>query len=109
MEKNQLLNFQKINGYIIITKNYFTKFGEIDIIAKDKEEYVFIEVKTRTTESYGKPIEAVNEDKQKHILKSTKHFIYKYNIENKYIRFDIIEIYINSKGTNINHIKNVFF
>lgn len=96
-------------GYTIIAKKFFTRFGEIDIIAKDKNEYVFIEVKTRTTAFYGAPAEAININKQKHILKSSRYFVYKYNLENEYIRFDIIEIYINSEKNNINHIKNVFF
>ena len=47
------------NDYEILVKNFRCKQGEIDIIAKDKNELVFIEVKTRTNKKYGNPIDAV--------------------------------------------------
>lgn len=102
------IQFLKSEGYTIIGKNFFSKYGEIDIIAEDKNEYVFIEVKTRTNQLYGAPVESVDLNKQKHILKTSKYFIYKYNIQNEYIRFDVIEIVINKNGISINHIKNIF-
>lgn len=95
------------NNYKIIERNFRCRQGEIDIIAYDKKckEYVFVEVKTRTNFEYGKPIDSVNKMKQKHIASATKYYIYLNNIENKYIRFDIIEIYKKDKYI-INHIKN---
>lgn len=97
-------------NYEILDKNYKTKFGEIDIIAKDKKEYVFIEVKTRTSSKYGMPSEAVNFNKEKHIKKSSQVYVYLNNLENKYIRYDVIEVYfINKNKYYINHLKNNFF
>lgn len=97
-------------NYKILEKNYNTKFGEIDIIAKDKDEYVFIEVKTRTSKKYGMPSEAVNSNKEKHIQKSSKVYIFLNNLESKYIRYDVIEVYFTSKSKYyINHLKNNFF
>ena len=55
------------NGYKIIERNFRYKKYEIDIIAKYNKELVFIEVKTRSNKIYGRPIEAVNNIKQKHI------------------------------------------
>lgn len=99
-------------NYEIIERNFSCKQGEIDIIAKDrsKKEIAFIEVKTRTNKKYGNPSESVNENKQKHIYKSAEYYTYKYNLYNKAIRFDIIEININlmERKININHIKNAF-
>lgn len=102
------IQFLKTNGYEIISRNFFSRFGEIDIIAKDGDEYVFIEVKTRTNKQYGVPADAVDTYKRKHIVSASRYFIYKYNIANKYIRFDVIEVKINRKKIDINHIKNVF-
>lgn len=97
-------------GYIIIEKNFRCKLGEIDIIALEKNEkyreIVFIEVKTREDISYGDPIEAVNESKQKHIIRAAKYYIYKHNLENEYIRFDVIEIIKVNGKYNISQIKN---
>lgn len=97
-------------NYKILDKNFNTKFGEIDIVAKDKEEYVFIEVKTRTSKKYGMPVEAVDEKKVNHIGNASKVYIYLNRLENKYIRYDIIEVYFIDKSKYyINHLRNNFF
>ena len=107
--EEEAIKFLRKLGYMILSQNFYAREGEIDIVAKDKNEYIFVEVKTRISNKYGKPIDAVNKIKQKHILETSKYYIYKYGLENKYIRFDIVEVYINGKNKFINHIKNVFF
>lgn len=93
-------------GYIIYLRNFRCKQGEIDIIAKDKKEVVFIEVKTRSNKKYGKPVDAVNSIKQKHIYEASKYFVYYNHLENSYIRYDVMEI-LKKEKYYINHIKNV--
>ncbi|MDO5557274.1 MAG: YraN family protein [Clostridia bacterium] len=97
--------FLENKGYEIIKKNFECKQGEIDIIAKDKNEYVFIEVKTRTNGYYGKPVDAVDKIKRKHIYKSTEYYVFKNNLENEFIRIDVIQIFIRKNKVYINHIK----
>lgn len=99
--------YLKSLGYSIIAKNFKARHGEIDIIAKDKNEIVFIEVKTRTNIKYGKPIEAVNELKQKHLINTVNYYLYKNHSENKFIRIDVIEIYLYNNKYRINHIKQI--
>ena len=96
------------NGYTIIEQNFRCRSGEIDIIAEDPltEEIVFVEVKTRTNYHYGKPAEAVTKLKQKHIVSAAKYYLYIHKINNRFIRFDVIEILDNYKKY-INHIKNI--
>lgn len=97
-------------NYKIIDKNYFTKYGEIDIIAKDNDEYVFIEVKTRTSNKYGRPAEAVNNNKERNIENASRVYIYLNKLENQYVRYDVIEVYfLNKNKYYINHLKNNFF
>lgn len=96
------------NQYKILNRNFMSNSGEIDIIAKDKDEYVFIEVKSRLSKDYGRPAEAVDTNKKRHIISTTKYYIYKNSLENKNIRFDVIEVYINKDIKLINHIKNAF-
>ena len=93
------------NGYKIIERNFFCYSGEIDIISKDKNEYVFIEVKTRTSKAYGEPIEAVHSIKQKHIWKAAEYYVYKNKLEKAFIRLDVIEVYKKHKKFYIRHIK----
>lgn len=95
------------NGYRIIIRNFRCRQGEIDIIAQDKNEMVFIEVKTRKNTNYGYPIDAVDKRKQKHILNASKYYIYINKLEERNIRFDVIEIYKKDKFY-INHIKNIY-
>lgn len=94
-------------GYTIIERNFMARQGEIDIIAKDKKELVFIEVKTRTRDIYGKPVEAVNTQKQKHLLNTIKYYLYSKHLENEFVRIDVIEVYFNNDTYKINHIKQI--
>lgn len=92
-------------GYIILERNFRCNQGEIDIIAIDKEELVFIEVKTRSNQNYGFASEAVNKQKKRHLIRAIKYYIYIRNLENEFIRIDVVEIYIRNKKAYINHIK----
>jgi putative endonuclease len=67
--------FLKKKGYSILQENYRTPFGEIDIIAKEKDVLVFVEVKTRTDLAFGSPFEAVNQRKKEKIRKVASSFM----------------------------------
>ena len=77
------------------------------LIAKDKEEYVFIEVKTRSNLCYGRPREAVDNYKQKHIYKTTKYYLHINKIDGVFVRFDVIEVYLKEKRYKLKHLKGV--
>ena len=94
-------------GYEILNRNFFSRKGEIDIIAKDKDELVFIEVKTRSNKKFGKPSESVTEFKQKHIIKAAKYYLYITKQENELVRIDVIEVSISKKKYYIHHIKQI--
>lgn len=95
--------------YKIICRNFRTNFGEIDIIAKYKNEIIFIEVKTRLSKKFGYPAEAVDYNKQKKIVGTSKYYLKINRLEQEKIRYDIIEVYMKDKKIFINHIRNVFF
>lgn len=92
-------------GYKVVERNFECNQGEIDIIAKDKEELVFIEVKTRKDISYGEASEAVTNTKKRHLINSIKYYIYKQKLENQPIRIDVAEVYINKGKVKVNYIK----
>jgi len=95
------------NGYTIIERNFRCKEGEIDIIAKEKEEWVFIEVKTRTNTHYGYPAEALTKWKKEKMLKTIRYYLFCHHLENGYIRMDMIEVHIEKEIGYIHHIKQV--
>lgn len=96
-------------GYKVVERNFACNQGEIDIIAKDKEELVFIEVKTRTDISYGEASEAVTDTKKRHLINSIKYYIYKQKLENHPIRIDVAEVYINKGKVKVNYIKQAIY
>jgi putative endonuclease len=97
----------KKNGYKIIGHNYKTKFGEIDIIAEDKGELVFIEVRTRERSNFIHPAETVTCRKQKHLLKAAEVYLKREKPTSfTGIRFDVVAITLPDK---VEIIKNAFF
>jgi putative endonuclease len=94
--------------YKIIETNWRQRKFEIDIIAKDKEEIVFIEVKTRSTKVFGDPEEAVTLKKQIHLIEGADCYIQENEIDLE-CRFDVISIILNEKNKEIKHIENAFY
>ena len=101
--------FLRKNGYKIVETNYKTRLSEIDIIAFDKNVLCFIEVKTRKSDQFGLPCEAVNYKKQKKIIQGALSYLQNDDADYE-IRFDIVEIYAdeNFKNVTCNLIKNAF-
>lgn len=95
-------------GHTIIEKNYRRSFGEIDIISIKDDLICFTEVKTRNSDKYGSPIEAVGRNKIKTIRKVAEVYLSSKKVLNKQPRFDIIGIVINKNKVFYEHIENAF-
>ena len=101
-------NYLKKQKYKIIEMNYKNKIGEIDIIAKDKDYLVFIEIKTRYSKMFGDPLEAIDEEKQFKIRNVATMYLMKNKLLDKVpIRFDAISI-LGDEDQDIRHIKDAF-
>ncbi|MBR1626607.1 MAG: YraN family protein [Bacteroidales bacterium] len=101
-------SFLESLGYRILTRNYVYKKKEVDIVARDKNEIVFVEVKQRATDRFGQPYEAVNRKKQQSIIMVADNYISRYAIDLE-ARFDIISITQHpTLPPKIEHIKNAF-
>lgn len=95
-------------GYEIIGRNYRKRGGEIDIIAKDGETLVFVEVKNLPNGNAETLSHVLNARKQSRIIYMAKQFLLEYpEYENAYIRFDVIALNIPS-FPKLYHIKNAF-
>ena len=105
--EEKAVGFLKNQNYKILARNFSCNQGEIDIIAKDKDEVVFFEVKTRNSLDYGNPIDAVDNFKQKHIWDAAKYYLYRNQMMNAYVRFDVIEVYLKNNKVFINQIRNI--
>jgi putative endonuclease len=102
------LRFLKKNGYRVIQTNYSCKLGEVDIIAKEKDVLVFIEVKTRTSMIFGPPQLAVTSTKQHQLSKVALNFLKEKKIEDAKARFDVVAILLGPTGEKIELIRNAF-
>lgn len=100
--------FLKKNGYKILLRNYKTKLGEIDIIASEKNTYCFIEVKTRHSDKFGLPMEAVSRVKQKQISRAALHFIKERRLFDEKARFDVVSVLYSQDFPRIELIRNAF-
>ena len=96
--------YLKKQGFKILKCNYRTPFGEADILAQDKDETVFIEVKTRSNDSYGTPAESVVK-KKRETYKKIAQFYWLRTGEEPNARFDVAEVYSDGR---IEYLKNAF-
>ena len=107
--EKQAARYLKKKGYKVVTANYRCKFGEIDLIARDADVIIFIEVKTRTSTDFGNPAAAVDYRKQQQISKVAHHYLVTHHNDDVDARFDVISI-LSPRGqkTEIEHISDAF-
>ncbi len=99
--------FLEKNGYKIIARNKsFSKFCEIDIIAQIKNTLVFVEVKTRKTNSFGSPLEAITKTKYSHIRQGALTYLGENSKKFSNFRIDAIGITLEPK-VEIKHLQNI--
>lgn len=100
-------DYLKEKGYTIIEVNHKNKIGEIDIIAKDKDYIVFVEVKARLSMAFGHPFEAIDERKQQKIKAVASFYLMKNKKYGTKCRFDAISI-LGMDHPEIRHIIDAF-
>jgi len=100
--------FLEAMEFEILETNWRHEKDELDIIAIDHDELVIVEVKTRSTNYFGDPSEAVGKTKEEFIIRAAEAYIEIHDL-NMDTRFDIISIITNSSEENIEHIKDAFY
>ncbi len=104
--EKQAEKFLKKAGLKIIARNVQVGYDELDLIAQQGETLVFVEVKTRANEDFGRPAAAVNQAKRRKLSRAAIHFLKKRKLRPPYIRFDVIEVI--GEKPEIRHIQNAF-
>lgn len=98
----------KERGYKILKRNYKTKLGEIDIVASDRDTIAFIEVKTRQSERFGLPQEAISGLKQRQIAKAALCFLKEKKFLDRKARFDVVSVVCQDERPKIDLLQNAF-
>lgn len=101
------LDYLQKKGYKTVTQNWRFGKAEIDIISTYKNQVIITEVKTRTSEEFENPKEAVTIPKQKRIVKAADAFIQGQNIDLE-CRFDIVSVLIKNGKVTVEHIEDAF-
>jgi len=96
------------HGFTILARNYRTPVGELDLIVRDRQHLVFVEVKTRRGTAFGTPAEAVGAHKQRQIVRASQWYLSSTNGSALQPRFDVIAVIIGSGEPAITHIPNAF-
>lgn len=108
--ENKAVDFLKKKGFRLLERNYRCKLGEIDIIAMKGETLVFVEVRCRSSETFGLPQESVNWRKQSKIRRIAQQYLNARSEKDIKARFDVIAIMIDKEErlVKIEHIENAF-
>jgi putative endonuclease len=103
--------FLRRNGYKILVRRFKSRAGEVDIICRHKDWLVFVEVKTRKSDDYGAPSEAVTKEKQRHMSRVALDYLRLLDNPQVHWRFDIVEVILQDgakKPDDIRLIQNAF-
>lgn len=94
-------------GMEVVEHNYCVRGGEIDLIAKDGNYWVFVEVKTRTSTSFGSGLEAINHHKRRALLYAAQAYAAEKGISDQPMRVDVVEIFLRpGDDPEVRYIKN---
>lgn len=84
-------------GYAIVERRFRTRYGEIDIVARDGDTLVFVEVKARRSIRFGTPVDAVTPFKQRRILRMAAEYVLLHGVCNASCRFDVVSVLFGSE------------
>ncbi len=101
-------SFLQERGYRILESNYRCRFGEIDIVAQDGDQTVFVEVRTRLSTAYGTPEESLTSAKQRHLLAASQEYLQRHDMGGAEYRIDLVSIRLGagSQGPRIDHLQH---
>jgi putative endonuclease len=96
-------------GLRLVTRNYRCQSGEIDLIMRDGDTLVFVEVRQRKSSDYGSPLETVSVAKQRKILSASQHYLQSEKISSRQaMRFDVVGVIHDGKQARIDWVRNAF-
>jgi putative endonuclease len=95
-------------GYKVVERNYRCSGGELDLIVLDRRVVVFVEVKTRTGDGFGTPLEAVEFRKQRRMIRAAQFFLAEKNLQQRDARFDVVGVSWAGREPVVEHIENAF-
>lgn len=108
--EREAARFLRRRGYQIIARKHRSRLGEIDLVVREGERIIFVEVKTRSSDQAGQPFEAITSTKQRRLTQSALAFLKRYGLLEHPARFDVVSITWSSdaRPPEIQHFLNAF-
>ena len=106
--ENLAVDYLQNAGYTVLERNYRCKLGEIDIIARDNDTLVFIEVRSRSSLAFGLPQESINRRKRHQISKVALEYMIRRKLKNIPARFDVVAVSFEGRKEKVDLIKDAF-
>lgn len=108
--EERAITYLEQKGYLILERNYHSQQGEIDIIARDKDQLVFVEVKCYSFRSLSSPLYSVRKSKRESIIHAARTYLMNKNIRGINCRFDVLAFYRARDGQVVaDHLKDAFY
>lgn len=102
------LDYLLAKNFVLLQRQFRSRWGEIDLIMNDGDTLVFVEVKLRRQSRYGSPLESISKTKQRHLYKTADYYLLKYPYAGP-IRFDVVGIVQSKSQINVfQHIENAW-
>lgn len=109
LAESRACEFLQEKGFKLLELNYRCPFGEVDLIMRDREEIVFVEVRSRKRIDYGNALESINKRKMHKLIKTATHFLQRKNWLHKvHSRFDVVALHPVTGKIQLEWIKNAF-
>jgi len=103
------VRYLKKKGYKVIERNYRCQWGEIDLIAREGDTLVFVEIKSRTSSGFGLPQDAVDRFKQEKLVQVARAYMAEHRLtEDISMRFDVVAVQLTPSGPEMELIKDAF-
>jgi putative endonuclease len=100
--------FLRRKGMVVLARNYRCRAGEIDLVARDGDAVVFVEVKERTGRSHGTAVEAVTWSKRRRIVRAARVYASAHGLTESPLRFDVVAIDWDPQGPLVRHDAGAF-
>ncbi|MGQ0506769.1 MAG: YraN family protein [Myxococcaceae bacterium] len=95
-------------GYRIRARNFLCRYGELDIVAQRGDICCFVEVRMRSTAAWGDPSQTVSFGKQRRVVKAALHYLFRHDLHDFALRFDVISVVGHGRDAKVDHIPNAF-
>lgn len=100
--------FLEGQGYRIRARNFYCRYGELDIVAEQPDLVCFVEVRMKSRADWGDPAQTVSFRKQRKVVKAALHYLFAHDLRERMIRFDVITVVGRGEKAQVEHIPNAF-